>query len=182
VRATPGAEPRNPHVERFIEGPRNTSTLQVTLFGDTVIRALEEILLGFGGDAGAPFEEGVLIWDLSNPVDPRKLGHLRTGGTGTHRNLYAGGRYAHLAANMAGFKGNIYGDSGHSTDAGIGRATAVSFAEEGAYVAVSGRHPDKGEVLVAELKEKGAADAAFTRADVRNESEISAMVDQVADR
>jgi hypothetical protein len=32
----------------------------------------------------------------------------KTGGTGTHRNLYAGGRYAHLAANMAGFKGNIY--------------------------------------------------------------------------
>ncbi len=78
--------------------------------------------------------------------------------------------------------GHQGGDTGHSTDTGIGRATAVSFAEEGAYVAVSGRHPDKGEALVAELKEKGAADALFIRADVRNESEISAMVDQVVDR
>src|SRR5271165_1886074 len=31
------SDPRNPHVERFIEGPRNTATLQVTLFGDTLI-------------------------------------------------------------------------------------------------------------------------------------------------
>jgi NAD(P)-dependent dehydrogenase (short-subunit alcohol dehydrogenase family) len=65
---------------------------------------------------------------------------------------------------------------------GIGRATAISFAEEGAYVAVSGRHSDKGEALVAELKGKGAADAIFIKADVRNESEISAMIDQVVDR
>jgi len=102
------SDPRNPHVERFIEGPRNTATLQVTLFGDTLITALEKILPGFGGDEDAPFEEGVLVWDISNPIDPRKLSHWRTGGTGTHRNLYAGGRYALLAANMAGFKGNIY--------------------------------------------------------------------------
>lgn len=102
------SDPKNPHVERFIEGPKNTSTLQVTLFGDTMLTALEKILPGFGGHEDASFEEGVLIWDISDPLSPRKLSHWKTGGTGTHRNLYAGGRYAHLAANMAGFKGNIY--------------------------------------------------------------------------
>jgi len=101
-------DPANPHVERFVEGPDNTATLQVSLQGETMVTALEKPLPGFGGDDNAPFEEGVLIWDISDPIDPVKLSHWRTGGTGTHRNLYAGGQYAHLAANMAGFKGNIY--------------------------------------------------------------------------
>lgn len=62
---------------------------------------------------------------------------------------------------------------------GIGRATAIAFAAEGARVAVSGRHPDKGEALVAELKGKGAAGAIFVAADVRHDAEVAAMVDQV---
>jgi NAD(P)-dependent dehydrogenase (short-subunit alcohol dehydrogenase family) len=65
---------------------------------------------------------------------------------------------------------------------GIGRATAVAFAEQGARVAVSGRHPEKGEALVTELREKGASDAIFIKADVRKETEVSALVDQVMQR
>jgi NAD(P)-dependent dehydrogenase (short-subunit alcohol dehydrogenase family) len=61
---------------------------------------------------------------------------------------------------------------------GIGRATAIAFAEQGARIAVSGRHPEKGDALVAELKEKGASDAIFIEADVRKEAEVSATVDQ----
>ena len=34
---------------------------------------------------------------------------------------------------------------------GIGRATALAFAEEGAAIVVSGRHDDAGQKLVAEL-------------------------------
>jgi NAD(P)-dependent dehydrogenase (short-subunit alcohol dehydrogenase family) len=65
---------------------------------------------------------------------------------------------------------------------GIGRATAIAFAEEGARVAVSGRHSDKGEALVVELKEKGASDALFIKADVRYEAEVAAMVDAVVEK
>jgi hypothetical protein len=50
----------------------------------------------------------VLIWSLSDPRSPRLLGRYRTGGKGTHRNFYAGGRYMHLAAAMPGYRGNIY--------------------------------------------------------------------------
>jgi hypothetical protein len=98
----------SPRVARFVAGPDNTFTLQMTLSGDTMVTALEKIFATFGGDPNAPFSEGVLIWDIADPVDPKPLSHWRTGGTGTHRNLYAGGRYAHLAAGMPGFKGNIY--------------------------------------------------------------------------
>ena len=62
---------------------------------------------------------------------------------------------------------------------GIGRATALAFAAEGANVAVSGRHLDKGEALVVELKKSGAADALFVKADVRFEEDVASMVDQV---
>jgi NAD(P)-dependent dehydrogenase (short-subunit alcohol dehydrogenase family) len=65
---------------------------------------------------------------------------------------------------------------------GIGRATALAFAEQGASVAISGRHSDKGEELIGELKAKGASDAIFIRADIRHEPEVAAMVDKVLDK
>jgi NAD(P)-dependent dehydrogenase (short-subunit alcohol dehydrogenase family) len=60
---------------------------------------------------------------------------------------------------------------------GIGRAAAVAFAKKRAKVVVSGRHDDKGQALVAELKGLGA-EAAFIRADVQKEDDVRALVDQ----
>src|SRR5262249_54606841 len=54
-----------------------------------------------------PNEEGVLIWDISDPVNPRQLSHWKTGATGTHRNSYPGGKYAYLSAAAPGFSSNI---------------------------------------------------------------------------
>jgi len=65
---------------------------------------------------------------------------------------------------------------------GIGRATALAFAKEGATVVVSGRREPEGQALVAELKTQGAADAAFIRADVRNEADVRALVEQTVER
>jgi NAD(P)-dependent dehydrogenase (short-subunit alcohol dehydrogenase family) len=65
---------------------------------------------------------------------------------------------------------------------GIGRATAVAFAQQGATVVVSGRHPDAGELLVKELEDHGAAGAAFLAADVRHDGEVRALVDGVVAR
>ena len=59
--------------------------------------------------------------------------------------------------------------------AGIGRATALAFARQGARLVVSGRRDDAGEALVAELRALGA-EAAFIRADVRHEAEVEALV------
>ena len=60
--------------------------------------------------------------------------------------------------------------------AGIGRATALAFARQGARLVVSGRHDDAGAMLVHELHELGA-EAEFVRADVRREADVQALVD-----
>jgi NAD(P)-dependent dehydrogenase (short-subunit alcohol dehydrogenase family) len=61
--------------------------------------------------------------------------------------------------------------------AGIGRATAVAFAEAGANVVVSGRRPDAGRALAAELQGHGG-DVLFVAADVRHEGEVAHLVDE----
>jgi NAD(P)-dependent dehydrogenase (short-subunit alcohol dehydrogenase family) len=64
---------------------------------------------------------------------------------------------------------------------GIGRATALAFAREGATVVVSGRREAKGKALEAELRGFGA-EAAFIAADVRHEDDVRRLVDQTVAR
>src|SRR5208282_3269982 len=64
---------------------------------------------------------------------------------------------------------------------GIGRATAVAFAREGAKIVVSGRNEDKGRELVAELRGLGA-EAEFIRADVRHEDDVKNLTEKTVKR
>ena len=64
---------------------------------------------------------------------------------------------------------------------GIGRATALAVAHEGADVVVSGRRDDAGEALVSELRGLGA-EAEFIRADVRHEGDVQNLVDKTVAR
>src|ERR1700753_164939 len=64
---------------------------------------------------------------------------------------------------------------------GIGRATAIAFAKEGARLVVAGRHEDAGQQLAAELRRFGA-DAAFIKADVQRDDEVRDLVDQTVAR
>ena len=64
---------------------------------------------------------------------------------------------------------------------GIGRATALAFAREGARLVVSGRREDAGLALVAELRTLGA-EAEFIRADVRRENDVQDLVDRTIAR
>jgi NAD(P)-dependent dehydrogenase (short-subunit alcohol dehydrogenase family) len=64
---------------------------------------------------------------------------------------------------------------------GIGRASAVAFAKKGAKVVVAGRHDDAGKVLAEQLRSIGS-EAEFINADVRNEDDVRALVDQTVAR
>ncbi len=64
---------------------------------------------------------------------------------------------------------------------GIGRATAMAFAREGARVVVSGRNDETGKKLAAELRSQGT-EAEFVRADVRHEDDVRKLVDRTVAR
>jgi NAD(P)-dependent dehydrogenase (short-subunit alcohol dehydrogenase family) len=64
---------------------------------------------------------------------------------------------------------------------GIGRATAIAFAKEGARLVVSGRKEADGKALEAELRRLGA-EAEFVVADVRHEEDVGNLVDRAVAR
>ena len=59
---------------------------------------------------------------------------------------------------------------------GIGRATAIAFAREGAKLVVCGRRDDVGNALVTELRALGV-EAEYIHADVRHEEDVRDLVD-----
>jgi NAD(P)-dependent dehydrogenase (short-subunit alcohol dehydrogenase family) len=64
---------------------------------------------------------------------------------------------------------------------GIGRATALAFAHEGARIVVSGRRDKEGNALASELRTQGV-EAEFVRADVRHEDDVRSLVDHAVAR
>ena len=64
---------------------------------------------------------------------------------------------------------------------GIGRATAVAFAEQGANVVISGRREAEGAESVS-LIQKAGGQGLFVRGDVSEESEIEALVAKTLER
>jgi NAD(P)-dependent dehydrogenase (short-subunit alcohol dehydrogenase family) len=68
---------------------------------------------------------------------------------------------------------------------GIGRATAIAYAKEGAKIVVSGRRDEEGAKLVAELRAIGAttgSEAEYVRSDVRHEDDVRSLIDQTVAR
>src|SRR6266852_2106210 len=64
---------------------------------------------------------------------------------------------------------------------GIGRATALAFAREGAHIVVCGRRDDAGNALATDLRALGV-EAEYIRADVRHEDDVRSLVDRTAKR
>jgi NAD(P)-dependent dehydrogenase (short-subunit alcohol dehydrogenase family) len=62
-------------------------------------------------------------------------------------------------------------------NAGIGRAAALEFANQGAKVVVSGRPEKEGREVIAEIKALGGK-AIFVKTDVSKESDVKAMIEQ----
>ncbi len=100
-------DPARPRPVRFIEGPDNTWTIQLQIADGKMITGLERMPPRWGGDEDRPFSEGVIIWDVEDPEDAREIGRFETGGTGTHRNYYDGGRHVFLTSGIPGYTGNI---------------------------------------------------------------------------
>jgi hypothetical protein len=122
-------DPGRPALVAFVPGPANTATLQVQVADGLMLTSLERPpaeLLRYAPWRGLawlarqsvrqgpplvpwrPSPAGVLVWDVRDPARVALLGSWQSHGSGTHRNFYAGGRYAHLAASKRGFRGHQY--------------------------------------------------------------------------
>ena len=64
---------------------------------------------------------------------------------------------------------------------GIGSATAVRFAGEGAAVVITGRNAERGEQVVLDIVANGG-EALFIRSDVRNAEDCRQAVEQILER
>lgn len=64
---------------------------------------------------------------------------------------------------------------------GIGRAAAIQFAAEGARVAFCGRREKLGHEVEGKIRSSGG-EAAYIRADVRNENEVQAFVGKTVEK
>lgn len=97
-------DPTKPRYVKFI--PYNTSdksiiTSQVTLHDNLMLTSLNTFT---PQKNPAP---AVLLWDISDPENPKQVGSWQGGDTGAHRNSYPGGKYAYLSTSYPGFTGNI---------------------------------------------------------------------------
>ena len=100
-------DPAKPRHIRFIDGPENTWTLQIQIADGKMITSHERIADGWGHDPSKPFGEGMQVWSLEDPENPKILGEFKTGGEGTHRNYYDGGRYVYVTGLPEGYDGHI---------------------------------------------------------------------------
>lgn len=64
---------------------------------------------------------------------------------------------------------------------GIGRATAIAFAEAGAKVVLAGRREEEGAQVVREIEQTGG-EALFVRTDVSREADVQALIAKTLER
>jgi hypothetical protein len=113
-------DPTNPRYVKFIPfqtDDKSIITSQVTLHDNLMITSLNSF---------KPQQKplpAVLLWDISDPENPKQVGSWMGGSTGAHRNSYPGGKYAYLATSYPGFSGNIMvvldvSDPTHPVDVG----------------------------------------------------------------
>jgi hypothetical protein len=92
-----------PRVIRQLAVPKGTHSHKVQLAGDLLLANHEQ----YPYRVGIPESSGLLVYDVSTPADPRRIGFLPIDGLGVHRIWWAGGRYAYVSAREEGVRGRF---------------------------------------------------------------------------
>jgi hypothetical protein len=111
------SDPRAPRLVRQLIAARGSHSHKVQV-GDDLLLANEERFQTDGD-----FSAGMIVYDVTEPLDPKPIGRFESGGLGVHRIVYTGGRYAYVSAIPDGFDDRIWvivdlTDPEHPTEAG----------------------------------------------------------------
>lgn len=101
------ANPEDPRVVRQMPHPDNTHAHKVQIAGDILIQN-QELPYFMTRDVNTPHDSGIRVYDISRPTEPREIGYLKIPGKGVHRMWFSDGKYAHVAANVPGFRERVY--------------------------------------------------------------------------
>ncbi|MGH2734880.1 MAG: LVIVD repeat-containing protein [Actinomycetota bacterium] len=96
------SDPVKPKVVRQIPAAPGSHSHKVQV-GDGLLLVNEEQFQG-----GAPWAAGMIVYDLTDPFDPKPVGRFDSGGLGVHRIVYTGGSYAFVSAIPDGFDDRIW--------------------------------------------------------------------------
>ena len=124
-------DPRQPKPVKYIPAPENTWTIHLQTHGDLllVINARDmfaapefqderQYYKGSHAEKSAAAEAapasqrnwtaGLVVYDIANPAQPRRIGFMPVEGGGIHRIWYVGGRWAYVSAMLDGFTDYIF--------------------------------------------------------------------------
>ena len=124
-------DPRDPKPVKYVPAPHNTWTIHLQTFEDLllVINARDmfaapefqderKYYIGSHADQAAEAEAaptekrdwtaGLVVYDIKNPAEPRRIGFMPVNGGGIHRIWYTGGRWAYVSAMIDGFTDYIF--------------------------------------------------------------------------
>jgi len=89
-----------PRVLRQIPVPGGTHSHKVQLAGNLLLANHEQ----YPYRIGIPESSGIIVYDVSKPAEPKRIGFLAVDGLGVHRIWWAGGRYAYASARENGIR------------------------------------------------------------------------------
>jgi hypothetical protein len=115
-------DPTNPVVLKYTEYPMDGNMSQVTLQGDLMVIGMSRELTKYDTTHAINFMsefqpeevqpdklkyEGILIFDVSDPVNPVQLSHWESGAYGVHRNIIHDG-FVYLSTSAPGYRAQIF--------------------------------------------------------------------------
>jgi hypothetical protein len=120
------SDPRNPRAVNFLDGDKNSWHIHLQTHDDLLLvidsidfymvkpderdyygKSIKGVDSGRYGTRGVDFAAGMRVYDISDPAQPRRIGHLDVAGCGLHRIWYDGGRYAYASALLDGYTDHI---------------------------------------------------------------------------
>jgi hypothetical protein len=97
------ADPSRPRVLRQIPVPKGTHSHKVQLADGLLLANHEQ----YPYRVGVAESTGLLVYDIKDPREPRRIGFLPIDGPGVHRIWFTGGRYAYASARETGYRNRI---------------------------------------------------------------------------